>query len=120
MNMKRISTAKQVNVFRSIMYNIIIMSFLIEWYGGCYSISYDLDTEVLCCEIWIIFMENGRVSYDSEKVGFPCKNNDGLESVNEVNDNNLAVVWILVLFINFSMGFICYPLVIFLIITSFY
>ena len=100
------------------MFNIIIMSFLIGCCGGCYNISYDLDTEVLCCESKMTFIENGIVSYESENVGYPCGDNGSMEY--EVNESSSVVFWVIVLCISFCMGFICYPLVIFLIIKFFY
>ena len=44
------------------------MSFVIGLCGGCHNINYDLDTEVLCCESKMIFMGNGKVSYESVNV----------------------------------------------------
>ena len=60
----------------------------------------------------ILIVQNCLMSYESQNFGYPSRENDIIESVNEVKENISALFWRLVLCKSFSMGFICYPLVI--------
>ena len=70
----------------------------------CTKIEYDAETEVLCCQGNMSFIENGVVVFSIDKLVYPC------EASVAVGDGDSTVLgWVIGLIVCFLAGFCVFP-----------